>query len=814
MAEAARVILYCLLVWAPIPLGSNRPIFWVVNGVAATVALALFVAGEIIRGGKVQFDWRPVAFLGVGLAVWAVWIVLQALPGVPSALQHPLWTELADVLPGISGAVSINPSSTWTTAAQVVPIAFLTIMAIRLANDPRRAQFVLRLIVLTAVGVALYGLIARYAGFPQVFVVAAPDDSFLTGTFVSRNAAATYLVIGLATATSLFLTQVETHIRKVSGGNGEVLSVVDALRSASGYLLACLVLAVALLNTGSRGGVIAGIVAVLCTTIFWAINSPLSPRALAGVAIFVASAVFAVAILSSGLLVQRLWSGMDTQGRLEAFQDTIDMILARPILGHGAGTFVDAFPLYHNLAPSYGVWNAAHNSYLQAAAELGIPVASILIGCALAVLVFMVLRFWRRTDPAPATLAAVSAAFAVGFHASVDFSLQFQAVGLTFAVLVGVGLGESLTLREREVAAPGLPRGPLTRPQVSIGKRETVLVGIPMNAPAAARSHRETPLARVVSGPSMVESEPWRVPGIARGRVTAAADAVSAGAQVAGFAGVLELDRPPESSQIIERAKIDIETRVIVGRGDLEVVTDPPPAAIEPKTIYVFGDLHGRLDLLLRLNDAIARDRASGVAEPCIVIGIGDYIDRGLDSKGVVDALASDVFKCPTILLRGNHEQMLLDFLERPVRAGRLWFRHGAIETLRSYGVDITGLVGSAPRRYTALRDSLVRLMPPGHVTLLRETLLSHEIGEFFFTHAGARPGTTLARQRGKDLLWIKKGFSDRDDRFEKVIVHGHTAVEKPYFGEYRINLDTGAYLSNRLTCLVIEGPERRLLEV
>jgi serine/threonine protein phosphatase 1 len=814
VAEAARAILYCLLVWAPIPLGSNRPIFWVVNGVAATVALALFVAGEIVRDQKVHFNWRPVAFLGAGLAVWALWIVLQALPGVPSALQHPLWTELADALPGISGAVSINPSATWTTAAQVVPIAFLTIIAIRLANDPNRAQFVLRLIVFATVGVALYGLIARYVGFPQVFVVAAPDNSFLTGTFVSRNAAATYLVIGLATATSLFLTQVETHIRKVSSGSGQVLSVVDALRSASGSLLACLVLAVALLNTGSRGGVIAGIVAVLCATLFWAINSPLSRKALAVVAVFVASAVFAVALLSSGVLMQRLWSGMDTQGRLEAFQDTIDMILARPILGHGAGTFIDAFPLYHNFAPSYGVWNAAHNSYLQVAAELGIPVASILFGAALAALVFLVLRFWRRTDPAPATLAAVSAAFAVGFHASVDFSLQFQAVGLTFAVLVGVGLGESLTLRERETAASGgLPRGPLTRPQVSIGKRETVLVAIPMSAPAVARNQSDAPPARVVSGPSMADSELWRVPGSARRKAGATADRVS-GAQVAGLAEVLELDRPLESLEFVEWAKIDIDTSVIAGRGGAEVASEPPPAAIEPKTTYVFGDLHGRLDLLLRLKDAITRDRANGVAGPCLVIGIGDYIDRGVDSKGVLDALAGDVFKCPTILLRGNHEQMLLDFLDKPIRAGRLWFRHGAIETLRSYGVDVTGLVGSAPRRYTALRDSLVRLMPPGHIVLLRKTLLSHEVGEFFFTHAGVRPGTALARQQGKDLLWIKKGFSDRDDRFEKVIVHGHTAVEKPYFGEYRINLDTGAYLSNLLTCLVIEGSERRLLEV
>jgi serine/threonine protein phosphatase 1 len=157
---------------------------------------------------------------------------------------------------------------------------------------------------------------------------------------------------------------------------------------------------------------------------------------------------------------------------------------------------------------------------------------------------------------------------------------------------------------------------------------------------------------------------------------------------------------------------------------------------------------------------------------------------------------------------------MILDFLEEPERNGAMWLRNGALETLRSYGVDVTRLLGSETPQFGAVREALVACLPVSHLVLLQRMPNSCENDRYFFAHAGARPARRLDQQTDEDLLWIRQGFADRDEPFEKVVVHGHTVVEKPYFGEYRVNLDTGAYFSNRLTCLMLEGDERRLIDV
>jgi serine/threonine protein phosphatase 1 len=793
-----------------------------VNGLAATAVLALFVAGEVTSGYRTRFDWRPVTLVLFTLTVWSAWIVLQALPGLPAALQHPLWSEFAGSLQGASGTISINPASTWTTAAQVVPIAFLAIVAMRLAHDRRRTLFLLKLIAATTVGVAAYGLVAHSVGISQPFFVSAPDNTFVTGTFVARNAAATYFVIGLAAAASLFLATIETRLRATGASRASVIQIADALRSGGVYLAACLILATALLNTGSRGGVISGAIALLVAALFWAASAPISRRAMAGILALVGALMIAAAVLSSNALVERLESGVDTQGRLLAYQDTIDMILARPLLGHGAGTFIDAFPLFHNQAPSIGIWNAAHNSYLQLAADLGIPVATIVLGCGLAILCYMTLRLLRRKEPAPATVAAVSAALAVGFHASVDFSVQFQAVGLTLVVLLGTGLGEGLVVEQRGEEGERNPADPPPRNPVDIGQRETILVHVPAAAhsvgrrPAPVTSAPATRLLSLRHGGHIGLSRTARA--VVKSGQALTVRRVSTGTddRTAEARDLLAFDSDLGAEQHVEGARgrlvlVQSDSAQANATGSDSAVGSTNPVA-EPT--YVFGDLHGRLDLLLLLKEAIDRDAASRSLTDFTVVGLGDYIDRGPDSRGVMNALARNIFERRTILLRGNHEQMILDFLEEPERNGAMWLRNGALETLRSYGVDVTRLLGSETPQFGAVREALVACLPVSHLVLLQRMPNSCENDRYFFAHAGARPARRLDQQTDEDLLWIRQGFADRDEPFEKVVVHGHTVVEKPYFGEYRVNLDTGAYFSNRLTCLMLEGDERRLIDV
>lgn len=197
-----------------------------------------------------------------------------------------------------------------------------------------------------------------------------------------------------------------------------------------------------------------------------------------------------------------------------------------------------------------------------------------------------------------------------------------------------------------------------------------------------------------------------------------------------------------------------------------------------------------------------------------VIVGLGDYIDRGPDSQSVVQALVDGVPGCELALVRGNHEQMFLDFLEGPQEFGPVWLANGALETLHSYGVDVRRVHRLRDPELQAIRDALARSLPPAHLLLLQRLPLTYTSGDYFFVHAGARRRVAINDQLARDLLWMRANVPNLDEPFEKVVVHGHTPVEKPFLGRYRINLDTGAYFTNRLTCLVLEGTSRRILEI
>jgi serine/threonine protein phosphatase 1 len=734
LAKSARLLLYCLIAWAPLPFGSNRPLFWVVNGIIATAIVALFVAGEIASDRKVAYNLAPVALPLFGMAVWAGWMIVQALPGLSVGLWHPNWTVVAGDLPGVSGAISAAPSTTWAIIAAVAPVVFLAPVAVRLAYDRRRALFLLKLVAGTSVAVATYGMVAQHLGFRQVFLSAVgPDDGVLTGTFVAHNAAAAYFAIGLAASFSLLLAGIERRIAARRRSSQTALDAVDTLWHVRIWLLACLLLGAALLGTGSRGGITAGVVAVLTATFFWGWRTPVGGRTLGTIVVAIGGATAAVVVLSGGTLFQRLEDVASGGDRLLAYQDTIDMILARPLLGHGAGTFTDVFPMFHTRASSTAIWNAAHNSYLQAAAELGLPVFAVIILSIAAVLGFIVSRLARRTEPAPVAIAATAAFAAIAAHSAVDFSVQFQAIGITLIALAGAGLGEAMRLAVARRGATHASPASQTAAALAPASTETIYLTLPFQGQSEAG-------ARLLPVPAL----------------------------------------SPAYAPAEESAN---------------------------QRLYVFGDLHGRADLIPALKEAIERDRARS-GRSSLVIGLGDYIDRGPQSRAVIDSLAAG-FGCPSIMLRGNHEQMLLDFLEKPERRGRMWIEHGAVATLKSYGVEVTG---HRPN-LRELRGRLIAAMPPSHLLFIQRMRTSHQSGRYFFAHAGARPGVPLDQQEPRDLLWIRDGFVDGEHAFEKVVVHAHTQVEKPYLGQFRINLDTAAYISGRLSCLVIDGDDHRLLE-
>jgi serine/threonine protein phosphatase 1 len=237
------------------------------------------------------------------------------------------------------------------------------------------------------------------------------------------------------------------------------------------------------------------------------------------------------------------------------------------------------------------------------------------------------------------------------------------------------------------------------------------------------------------------------------------------------------------------------------------------PRVADGLAIYAIGDIHGRLDLLTDLLAQVAADaKRHPVDRQRQLVFLGDYIDRGTESRGVVDALLALSWPGFTgIFLMGNHEEAMLEFLDEQTD-GVGWLTYGGLETLISYGVAIRRLPADAASA-AELRDALRAAVPPRHIDFLRRCVLSHVEGDYVFVHAGVRPGRPLEQQNRRDLLWIREEFlRARDPLPGKVVVHGHTICDSPQDLGHRIDIDTGAFVSGQLTCLVLRGAGRRFL--
>lgn len=228
-----------------------------------------------------------------------------------------------------------------------------------------------------------------------------------------------------------------------------------------------------------------------------------------------------------------------------------------------------------------------------------------------------------------------------------------------------------------------------------------------------------------------------------------------------------------------------------------------PPGVPEGVRIYAIGDIHGRADLLGALLSRIDAHLARHPIAHCVEVFLGDYVDRGPASRQVLDRLVDRGRTGRTIFLKGNHEILMSSFVTNPHILDD-WQRLGGLETLLSYGIKPSF---NADRTIQAkLSAALGKALPESHRRFLGGLRPSFTCGDFFFVHAGIRPGIPLLEQSEEDLLWIRQEFLVSEDDFGKVVVHGHTPVLQPDFRPNRINIDTGAYATGQLTCLMLEG--------
>ncbi len=236
------------------------------------------------------------------------------------------------------------------------------------------------------------------------------------------------------------------------------------------------------------------------------------------------------------------------------------------------------------------------------------------------------------------------------------------------------------------------------------------------------------------------------------------------------------------------------------------------PSVPDGMRVYAIGDLHGRLDLLRDLLDKISADRASRGAALNKIIFLGDYIDRGGNARTLLDFLSAgsiDGFK--TIYLVGNHEDYLLRIMD-DTTIGPQWLKYGGRETLDNYGIT-PALATPGAENFDLIQAELREAVPESHLAFLRGLKTWHMEGNYLFVHAGIRPGIPLDQQTRHDLTFSRDGFVECGDDHGFVVVHGHTVCAAPEVLANRINIDTGAFKSGTLTCLVLQGDSQAILQ-
>jgi serine/threonine protein phosphatase 1 len=227
--------------------------------------------------------------------------------------------------------------------------------------------------------------------------------------------------------------------------------------------------------------------------------------------------------------------------------------------------------------------------------------------------------------------------------------------------------------------------------------------------------------------------------------------------------------------------------------------------------LYAIGDVHGCLDVLKQLLEKVAADSLKAKGKVRIIF-LGDYVDRGLHSKGVIDYLLEwrKHQKESPIFLLGNHEEVMRSILiDREKELLDNWLSFGGRETLMSYGVKPSALAAGP----TKMIAELAAKTPPSHLEFLQKLEVSASFGDYFFCHAGVRPGVSLDQQKDDDLIWIRQEFLGYTGPFGKVVVHGHSIRLKAEFKANRIAIDTGAYATGRLTALGLEGTEKWIIQ-
>jgi O-antigen ligase len=445
---------YLLIAVSPLLLGSNRPLFWGVNGVLSALVLVGFVWSEFKKEPS-RFDWKLPFMAIFCFLLIGMWMALQALPWTPKAWHHPIWFA-SPMLAGARSTISADPSQTWQTLAWWSTLSVF-IVAVRLGTSARRSIFVLNLMLTVCVLVALFGFTVESFELNTVGLIEKTYyKGWLTGTFDNRNSAASFLEIGLIIAVAL--AGREYLIRRKHRARGNVLGFVDIVVGQFGiYSAVGLVLFFALLLTGSRGGIATGIFGGALVLILRLLKQ--GRPTVSSITVMLVGLTLSI-VLAISAVQGRQDIADNTNVRLSLYAEALKATADRPLLGHGAGAYSSVQPLYHSSStPSDLLWDNAHSTVLEAVVALGFP-AMIFATTVLFFILVKLVKVWGSTrKEATCLLVIQGVGAAVTLHAFADFSLEIQAIALYVSCLIGLGIGEAMrmALESRQQAAKTNP---------------------------------------------------------------------------------------------------------------------------------------------------------------------------------------------------------------------------------------------------------------------------------------------------------------------------------------------------------------------
>jgi O-antigen ligase len=435
------------LAWAPFWLGSNRPVAWYANAIYFGALVLILEASRLLWPRSLAVPLRKVWFPVMAFIAISVWIYVQAATWTPAHLHNPIWEMEGQGLDiKIPGSITINRAQTAIALVRLLTEGAVFWLYLQLCRSPQRAYRTVQVVAVVGAVYAIYGMVAFYV-FPGT-ILWLPKTDYLdsvTSTFINRNSYATYAGLGLVCALGLGLSE---YLRCAataghSLGRQGAAFLVATTGPAGAWLAAAFVLAMALVLTGSRGGILAGVAGTLAFALLVLMRGR---SARSGLGALTALVTVGVAIFTFGdfFAARLLQLGFDATDRLAVYRLTILSILDACWTGFGYGTFSTVFAMYRDSSVSpVGMWDKAHNTYLEIIQGLGIPAATLFF----VMLLFLARRCayaaLTRKSSSTAPLVAASASVIVGLHSFVDFSMQMQAVALTWTALLAAGVAQS-----------------------------------------------------------------------------------------------------------------------------------------------------------------------------------------------------------------------------------------------------------------------------------------------------------------------------------------------------------------------------------